>query len=203
MRTRAKRDDDDWVINGTKMWITNGSVADVAIVWAQTDDGIQGVRGPDRDAEILGPKVTKKLSLRASVTSELVLEDVHLPGDSVLPDAIGLRGPLSCLNEARLASSSASWAQPGLPGDRDRLRDLPRGVRPPALPPVDPGKLADMTLELQKGFLLALHLGRLKDDHRLKPEQVSLGKLNNVRKRWPCPGLPNHPALMASPWSIR
>jgi len=101
MRTRAKRDGEDWVINGTKMWITNGSVADVAIVWAQTDDGIRGFVVPTDTPGFSAPKITKKLSLRASITSELVLEDVHLPRDSVLPEAIGLRGPLSCLNEAR------------------------------------------------------------------------------------------------------
>ena len=101
MRTRAKRDGDDWVINGTKMWITNGSVADVAIVWAQTDEGIKGFIVPTDTPGFSAPKITKKLSLRASVTSELVLENVHLPRDAVLPDATGLRGPLSCLNEAR------------------------------------------------------------------------------------------------------
>jgi glutaryl-CoA dehydrogenase len=101
MRTRAKRDGDDWVINGTKMWITNGSVADVAIVWAQTDDGIRGFIVPTDTPGFSAPKITKKLSLRASITSELILEDVHLPPDSMLPDAAGLRGPLSCLNEAR------------------------------------------------------------------------------------------------------
>ena len=101
MRTRAKRDGEDWVINVTKMWITNGSVADVAIVWAQTDDGIRGFVVPTDTPGFSAPKITKKLSLRASITSELVLEDVHLPRDSVLPEAIGLRGPLSCLNEAR------------------------------------------------------------------------------------------------------
>src|SRR4030095_765613 len=101
MRTRAKRDGDEWELNGTKMWITNGSVADVAIVWAQTDGGIRRFLVPTDTPGFSAPKITKKLSLRASITSELVLEDVHLPRDSALPDAIGLRGPLSCLNEAR------------------------------------------------------------------------------------------------------
>ena len=101
MRTRAKRDGDDWVINGTKMWITNGSVADVAIVWAQTDEGIKGFVVPTNTPGFSAPKISKKLSLRASITSELVLEDLHVPADAVLPEATGLRGPLSCLNEAR------------------------------------------------------------------------------------------------------
>ena len=184
MRTRAKRDGDDWVINGTKMWITNGSVADVAIVWAQTDDGIKGFVVPTDTPGFSAPKITKKLSLRASVTSELVLEDVHLPRDSILPEATGLRGPLSCLNEARFGIVFGV-----LGAARDCLEtainySISREVfdRPLASLQLTQAKLADMTLELQKGFLLALHLGRLKDDHRLEPRQVSLGKLNNVRE---------------------
>ena len=184
MRTRAKRDGDDWVINGTKMWITNGSVADVAIVWAQTDDGIKGFVVPTDRPGFSAPKITKKLSLRASVTSELVLEDVHLPRDSMLPEATGLRGPLSCLNEARFGIVFGV-----LGAARDCLEtainySISREVfdRPLASLQLTQAKLADMTLELQKGFLLALHLGRLKDDHRLEPRQVSLGKLNNVRE---------------------
>ena len=184
MRTRAKRDGEDWVINGTKMWITNGSVADVAIVWAQTDDGIRGFVVPTDTPGFSAPKITKKLSLRASITSELVLEDVHLPRDSVLPEATGLRGPLSCLNEARFGIVFGV-----LGAARDCLEtaidySVSREVfdRPLASLQLTQAKLADMTLELQKGFLLALHLGRLKDDHRLVPQQVSLGKLNNVRE---------------------
>ena len=184
MRTRAKRDGDDWVINGSKMWITNGSVADVAIVWAQTDDGIRGFIVPTDTPGFSAPKITKKLSLRASITSELVLEDVHLPRDSVLPEVTGLRGPLSCLNEARFGIVFGV-----LGAARDCLEtaidySVSREVfdRPLASLQLTQAKLADMTLELQKGFLLALHLGRLKDDHRLEPQQVSLGKLNNVRE---------------------
>ena len=184
MRTRAKRDGEDWVINGTKMWITNGSVADVAIVWAQTDDGIRGFIVPTDTPGFSAPKITKKLSLRASITSELVLEDVLLPRDSVLPEVTGLRGPLSCLNEARFGIVFGV-----LGAARDCLEtaidySVSREVfdRPLASLQLTQAKLADMTLELQKGFLLALHLGRLKDDHRLEPRQVSLGKLNNVRE---------------------
>jgi glutaryl-CoA dehydrogenase len=184
MRTRAKRDGDDWVINGTKMWITNGSVADVAIVWAQTDDGIRGFVVPTETPGFSAPKIGKKLSLRASVTSELVLEDVHLPGDAVLPEVTGLRGPLSCLNEARFGIVFGV-----LGAARDCLEtaidySVSREVfdRSLASFQLTQAKLADMALELQKGFLLALHLGRLKDDHRLEARQVSLGKLNNVRE---------------------
>jgi glutaryl-CoA dehydrogenase len=184
MRTRAKRDGDDWVLNGTKMWITNGSVADLAIVWAQTDEGIRGFIVPADTPGFSAPKITKKLSLRASVTSELVLENVHLPDDAVLPEATGLRGPLSCLNEARFGIVFGV-----LGAARDCLETaidyaISREVfdRPLASRQLTQAKLADMTLELQKGFLLALHLGRLKDDHRLAPQQVSLGKLNNVRE---------------------
>ena len=184
MRTRAKRDGADWVINGSKMWITNGSVADVAIVWAQTDGGIRGFIVPTDTPGFSAPKITKKLSLRASVTSEIVLEDVHLPRDSVLPEVTGLRGPLSCLNEARFGIVFGV-----LGAARDCLEtaidySVSREVfdRPLASLQLTQAKLADMTLELQKGFLLALHLGRLKDDHRLEPQQVSLGKLNNVRE---------------------
>jgi glutaryl-CoA dehydrogenase len=156
----------------------------VAIVWAQTDDGIRGFVVPTDTPGFSAPKITKKLSLRASITSELVLEDVHLPRDSALPEAIGLRGPLSCLNEARFGIVFGV-----LGAARDCLETaidyaISREVfdRPLASLQLTQAKLADMALELQKGFLLALHLGRLKDDHRLEPQQVSLGKLNNVRE---------------------
>jgi glutaryl-CoA dehydrogenase len=184
MRTRAKRDGDDWVINGTKMWITNGSVADLAIVWAQTDEGIRGFIVPTDTPGFSAPKITKKLSLRASVTSELVLENVHLPRDAVLPEVSGLRGPLSCLNEARfgIVFGVLGTARDCLETAIDYAISREVFDRPLASRQLTQAKLADMTLELQKGFLLALHLGRLKDDHRLAPQQVSLGKLNNVRE---------------------
>ena len=187
MRTRARRHGDDWVIDGTKMWITNGSVADVAVVWARADDGDASIRGflvPTDTPGFSAPKIGKKLSLRASVTSELVLEDVRLPADAVLPEVTGLRGPLSCLNEARFGIVFGA-----LGAARDCLEtavsySIDRDVfeRPLAAFQLTQAKLADMALELQKGFLLALHLGRLKDDGKLRPEQVSLGKLNNVRE---------------------
>jgi glutaryl-CoA dehydrogenase len=184
MRTRAKRDGDEWVINGTKMWITNGSVADLAVVWAQTDEGIRGFLVPSGTPGFSAPKITKKLSLRASITSELVLDNVRLPAEAVLPEASGLRGPLSCLNEARFGIVFGA-----LGAARDCLEiaieyATTREVfdRPLASFQLTQAKLADMSLELQKGFLLAMHLGRLKDDHRLEARQVSLGKLNNVRE---------------------
>jgi len=189
MRTRAKRDGDEWVLNGTKMWITNGSVADVAVVWARTDEGEdgRGIRGflvPTDTPGFSAPKIGRKLSLRASVTSELVLEDVRLPAEAMLPDAIGLRGPLSCLNEARfgIVFGALGAARDCLECAIDYASTRDVFDRPLAAFQLTQAKLADMALELQKGFLLALHLGRLKDDHRLQPQQVSLGKLNNVRE---------------------
>jgi glutaryl-CoA dehydrogenase len=184
MRTRAKRDGEEWVINGTKMWITNGSVADVAIVWAQTDEGIRGFVVPTDTPGFSAPKITKKLSLRASITSELVLEDVRLPAEAVLPDVVGLRGPLSCLNEARfgIVFGALGAARDCLETAMDYAASREIFDRPLASFQLTQAKLADMALELQKGFLLAMHLGRLKDDHRLNPRQVSLGKLNNVRE---------------------
>ena len=189
MRTRARLDGDEWVLNGTKMWITNGSVADVAVVWAQTDEGEpgKGVRGfvvPTDTPGFSAPAIKHKLSLRASVTSELVLDDVRLPASAAFPDVRGLRGPLSCLNEARFgivfgalgAARDCLETAIGYAGGRDIFD------KPLAAYQLTQAKLADMTLELGKGMLLALHLGRLKDEGRLQPDQVSLGKLNNVRE---------------------
>ncbi|HSI92797.1 MAG TPA: acyl-CoA dehydrogenase family protein [Jiangellaceae bacterium] len=184
MRTRARRDGDDWVLDGTKMWITNGSVADVAVVWARTDDGFRGFVVPTDTPGFSAPKVGGKLSLRASVTSELVLEGVRLPGDAVLPEVSTLRGPLSCLNEARfgIIFGALGAARDCLETAIAYAADREVFDKPLASYQLTQAKLADMALELQKGFLLALHLGRLKDDGRLDPAQVSLGKLNNVRE---------------------
>ncbi|HEX5996665.1 MAG TPA: acyl-CoA dehydrogenase family protein [Jiangellales bacterium] len=184
MRTRARQDGDEWVLDGTKMWITNGSVADVAVVWARTDEGIRGFIVPTDTAGFSAPKIGGKLSLRASITSELVLESVRLPADAMLPEASGLRGPLSCLNEARfgIVFGALGAARDCLEAALAYAADREVFDRPLASFQLTQAKLADMTLELQKGFLLALHLGRLKDDGRLRPEQVSLGKLNNVRE---------------------
>jgi glutaryl-CoA dehydrogenase len=184
MRTRAKVDGDEWVLDGTKMWITNGSVAQVAVVWAQTDDGIRGFVVPTETPGFSAPKIGRKLSLRASVTSELVLEGVRLPRDAVLPHVSGLKGPLSCLNEARfgIVFGALGAARDCLETAIDYASTREIFNRPLSAFQLTQAKLADMALELQKGFLLALHLGRLKDDHRLEPRQISLGKLNNVRE---------------------
>ncbi|AYY13298.1 acyl-CoA dehydrogenase [Actinobacteria bacterium YIM 96077] len=184
MRTRARRDGSDWVLDGTKMWITNGTVSDVAIVWAQTDDGIRGFVVPTDTPGFSAPSISKKLSLRASVTSELVLDGVRLPADAVLPEASGLRGPLSCLNEARfgIVFGAVGAARDCLHATLEYARDREVFGKPLSSFQLTQAKLADMTLELQKGFLLAMHLGRLKDDERLDPRQVSMGKLNNVRE---------------------
>ena len=184
MRTRAARDGDDWVLNGTKMWITNGSVADVAIVWAQTEDGIRGYVVPTDSPGFSAPEIKRKLSLRASVTSELVLEDVRLPASAMLPEAKGLSGPLSCLNEARfgIVFGALGAARDSLETTLAYAREREIFDKPLSAYQLTQSKLADMSLELGKGMLLALHLGRLKDSGQLAPEQVSLGKLNNVRE---------------------
>ncbi|MBK6955816.1 MAG: acyl-CoA dehydrogenase family protein [Actinomycetales bacterium] len=188
MRTYAARsgsgDDADWVLTGTKMWITNGSVADVAVVWAQTDEGIRGFVVPTTTPGFSAPAIKGKLSLRASVTSELVLDQVRLPASALLPLATGLGGPLSCLNEARfgIVFGALGAARDCLEATLDYVATRDIFDKPLAGYQITQTKLADMTLELGKGMLLALHLGRLKDAGTLRPEQVSLGKLNNVRE---------------------
>ena len=185
MRTRARRDPGgDWVLSGSKMWITNGSVADVAVVWAQTEDGVRGFVVPTDTPGFSAPEITRKMSLRASVTSELVLDEVRLPADAVLPGARGLSGPLSCLNEARygIVFGALGAARDCLETTIAYAREREIFDKPLAAYQLTQAKLADLTLELGKGMLLALHLGALKDAGRLRPEQVSLGKLNNVRE---------------------
>jgi glutaryl-CoA dehydrogenase len=184
MRTRARRDGSDWVLDGTKMWITNGSIADVAIVWAQTDDGIRGFVVPTDTPGFSAPKITSKMSLRASVTSELVLAGVRLPETAVLPNVRGLAGPLSCLNEARfgILFGALGAARDCLTTTIAYTQDRQIFDKPLAAYQATQLKLADMTVALGNGMLLAMHLGRLKDAHQLRPEQVSLGKLNNVRE---------------------
>jgi glutaryl-CoA dehydrogenase len=185
MRTRARRDGNNgWVLDGTKMWITNGSIADVAVVWARTDAGIQGFLVPTDTAGFTASKISGKLSLRASVTAELVLEGVRLPADAVLPGVHSLRGPLACLDEARfgIVFGTLGAARDCLEVALDYSRTREVFNRPIGGYQLTQQKLADMALELQKGFLLALHLGRLKDAGRLEPRQISLGKLNNARE---------------------
>jgi glutaryl-CoA dehydrogenase len=184
MRTTAKADGDDWVLNGTKMWITNGSVADVAVVWARTDAGIRGFVVPTDTAGFRANPVKHKLSLRASVTSELVLDGVRLPGSAMLPGAHGLAGPLGCLTEARfgIVFGTMGAARDCLATAVAYATSREQFGRPIAGFQLTQAKLADMALELQKGFLLALHLGRLKDAGHATPEMISVGKLNNVRE---------------------
>ncbi|CCI51283.1 acyl-CoA dehydrogenase family protein [Nostocoides jenkinsii] len=183
MRTNARRDGDDWVLNGAKMWITNGAIADVAVVWAQTDEGIRGFAVPTDTPGFSAPVIKHKMSLRASVTSELVLDNVRLPGDAVFPDVRGLKGPLSCLNEARfgIVWGSLGAARSALESAITYAEQREQFGRPIGGFQLTQQKLAEMYLEYSKGFLLAHHLGRRKDAHTLRPEQVSLGKLNNVR----------------------
>ncbi|MGH3334856.1 MAG: acyl-CoA dehydrogenase family protein [Nocardioides sp.] len=184
MRTRARQDGTDWILTGNKMWITNGSVADVAVVWAQTEDRIRGFVVPTDTPGFSAPEIKKKMSLRASVTSELVLDHVRLPASAMLPEAAGLSGPLSCLNEARfgIVFGALGAARDCLESAIGYAREREIFDKPLSAYQLTQAKLADMTLELGKGMLLALHLGALKDAGTLRPEQVSLGKLNNVRE---------------------
>lgn len=184
MRTRATRDGRDWVLNGTKMWITNGSIADVAVVWAQTDDGIRGFVVPTDTPGFSTSEIRAKMSLRASVTSELVLDDVRLPDTAVLPHARGLRGPLTSLGEARfgIIFGALGAARDCLEIAIEYAQTREVFDKPLAAYQLTQAKLADMALELGKGHLLAYHLGRLKDRGDITAEQVSTGKLNNVRE---------------------
>jgi len=182
MTTRARRDGSDWVLDGAKTWITNAPLAEVAVVWARTDDGIRGFVVPTATAGVSTPTIHRKMSLRASVTGEIVLEGVRLPQDAVLPGVRGLKGPLSCLSEARYgivwgamgAARSALLTALEYAGTREQF-DRPIGAFQ-----LTQAKLAQMHQSWATGMLLALHLGRLKDRAGLRPEQVSVGKLNNV-----------------------
>lgn len=184
MRTRAVRDGEDWILTGTKMWITNGSMADIATVWARAEDGIRGFLVPRGTAGYTTSDVHHKLSLRASTTSELTLDNVRLPASAMLPHAKGLSGPLGCLNEARygIVWGALGAARDCLESTLEYAVTRVQFDRPIAGFQLTQAKLADSVLEYHKGLLLALHLGRLKDTGTIKPEQVSLGKLNNVRE---------------------
>ncbi|WP_068249465.1 acyl-CoA dehydrogenase family protein [Janibacter corallicola] len=189
MRTRAVRDGGDWILSGTKMWITNAPVADVAVVWANTDEapGAKGIRGfvvPTDTPGFSAPEITRKLSLRASVTGEIVLDDVRLPDSAMLPGAAGLSGPLSCLDEARfgIVFGAVGAARDCLETALAYVGDREIFERPLAGYQITQTKLADMTLELGKAMLLAIQIGRLKDTTGVRPEQISLGKLNNCRE---------------------
>ena len=184
MRTNAKRDGDDWLLNGTKMWITNGSIADVAVVWAQTDEGIRGFVVPTDTPGFSAPEIHKKMSLRASVTSELVFDNVRLPGSAMLPKAQGLSGPLTSLGEARfgIVFGAIGAARDCLETAIDYSQSREVFDKPLAGYQITQTKIADMALEVGKGHLLAYHLGRLKDRGEIRPEQISTGKLNNTRE---------------------
>jgi len=182
MRTRARRDGDDWVLHGQKMWITNGSTADVAVVWANTDDGVRGFLVPKDAKGFTTQDIHKKMSLRASVTSELLFDDVRLPASAILPEANSLRGPLSCLNEARfgIVFGSIGAARACYEAALEYSLERRQFDRPIASFQIQQQKLANMALEVNRGTLLALHLGRMKDEGRLRSEHVSMGKLANV-----------------------
>ncbi|MEH1015282.1 acyl-CoA dehydrogenase family protein [Micromonospora sp. CPCC 206060] len=184
MATRAWRDGTDWVLTGGKMWITNAPIADVGVIWARTGDGVRGFAVPMDTPGVTAREITRKMSLRASVTGEIVLDDVRLPAAALLPGASGLKAPLSCLTEARhgIVWGALGAARDCLETALDYAATREQFGRPIAGFQLTQAKLADMAVELQKGFLLALHLGRLADAGRLRPEQVSVGKLNNVRE---------------------
>jgi glutaryl-CoA dehydrogenase len=184
MRTRAEKRDGYWVLSGTKMWITNGGIADIAIVWANTGEGVRGFIVPTDAEGFSANDIHRKLSLRASVTSELVLENVALDESMMLPGVVGMKGPLSCLSEARygIVWGAMGAARACLESALEYSKTRVQFGKPIAAFQLTQEKLANMALELEKGTLLALHLGRMKDEGRLRPEQVSVGKLNNVRE---------------------
>ena len=183
MKTRARRDGSDWIIDGTKMWITNGGIADVAVVWAHTDVGIRGFIVPTDTPGFSTNDIHQKMSLRASVTSELILEGVRLPAEAVLPNVTGLKGPLSCLNEARfgimfgaVGAGRASY-EAALAYAKDRVQ-FSKSI---ASYQLTQRKLVEMMVKVNQGMLLSVHLGRKHDDGTLTSEQISFGKMQNVR----------------------
>ncbi|MFG2053906.1 acyl-CoA dehydrogenase family protein [Micromonospora sp. NPDC048930] len=184
MTTRARRDGDDWVLNGTKMWITNAPIADVGVIWARTDEGVRGFAVPMDTPGVTAREIRHKMSLRASLTGEVALDDVRLPADARLPEAIGLKAPLSCLTEARhgIVWGALGAARDCLETALSYATTRTQFGRPLAGFQLTQAKLADMAVEWNKGLLLALHLGRLADAGKLRPAQVSVGKLNNVRE---------------------
>jgi len=183
MKTHAKKDGDDWIINGSKMWITNGSIADVALIWAMTDEGIRGFIVETSSKGFVANKIENKFSLRTSITSELFLDNVRVSNDSVLPNVIGLKGPLSCLTQARYG---ISWGVIGAAEDCleqlleytdsrilfDRALSENQSIQI---------RLADMQRKIVMASLLSIRLGQLKDKNQMNPTQVSLAKWNNVR----------------------
>ena len=184
METFARRDGDDWVLNGSKRWIGLASIAQVTIIWAQTEDGVRGFLVPTDTPGFTATPIAQKLSMRASIQCNIELRDVRLPADAVLPGARGLRAAFECLNEARYG---IVWGSMGAARDSylaalDYAGNRTQFGRPIAGFQLTQRKLVDMALEINKGMLLALHLGRLKDAGTLQPHQISVGKLNNVRE---------------------
>ncbi len=183
MRTNAHQEPGgDWILNGAKMWITNGSIADVAVVWARTDAGIRGFVVPTDTPGFSAPKIERKVSLRASVTSELILEDVRLPSEAVLPGVASMRGPLSCLNEARfgIAFGAVGAARACYESALDYANTRIQFGGPISRFQLTQQRLVDLMVQVQRGTLVAYHLGRLKDAGALGPAQVSFGKKDNV-----------------------
>jgi glutaryl-CoA dehydrogenase len=184
MRTHAKRDGSDWILNGSKMWITNGTVADVAVVWARTDEGkINGFLVEKGTPGFEAPEMKHKLSLRASITSELVLTDVRVAEENRFPEVDSLRGPLSCLNEARygIVWGAVGAARASFEAALDYAKERMVFGKPISAYQLTQQKLAEMALEINRATLVALHIGRMKDDGTLRPEHVSMGKMGNVR----------------------
>ena len=183
MRTHARREGGDWVVNGSKMWITNGSIADIAVIWARTDEGVRGFIVPTDTPGFSAHDIKKKASLRASVTSELAFDDMRLPDEFMLPDVASMRGPLSCLNEARFGiifgamGSARDCYETALAYSKEREQfNQPIGGFQ-----LTQRKLVEMMVAVQRGTLVALHLGRRKDEGTLSSEQISFGKFDNVR----------------------
>jgi glutaryl-CoA dehydrogenase len=182
MRTTARRDGDDWILSGSKMWITNGPIADVAVVWASTDEGVRGFVVPKGTQGFTTSEITGKLSLRASITGALFFDNVRLPASALLPEVSSLRGPLSCLNEARYGilwgavGAARSCFETALAYSKERIAF----GRPIAATQIQQEKLAEMAVEVNRAALLAVHLGRMKDQGTLLPAHVSMGKLANV-----------------------
>jgi glutaryl-CoA dehydrogenase len=184
MRTRAEKRGNVWVLNGTKMWITNGGIADIAIVWANTEEGVRGFIVPTEHDRLTINDIHRKLSLRASVTSELVLDNLAVDESMMLPGVVGMKGPLSCLSEARygIVWGAMGAARACFESALEYSKTREQFGKPIAGFQLTQEKLANMAVEINKGMLLALHLGRMKDEGRLRPEHISMGKLNNVRE---------------------
>lgn len=184
MKTFARRDGNDWILNGTKRWIGLANVAQVAVIWAQTDEGIRGFVVPTQTPGYKATPIEPKLSMRASIQCEIELSDLRLPGDAVLPNVVGLKGPFSCLNEARYG---IIWGAMGAARDSFEValkysQERMQFDKPLAGYQLTQQKLVDMALEINKGYLLALHIGRMKDAGTLDLHQISVGKLNNCRE---------------------